>query len=297
MTSQPNTAFVTMVRDDHKFLRIWVEYYARHVPRTHLFILLDGLDQVLPDFAAGCQSVILPQLSPGPGWDMRRWELLADFNKALLCRFDVVVLNDVDEIIVADPASGTDLMRAIGRACDVGVVSPFAVEVVHRTDFQPASIELAKPILRQRPHVRVNEIYAKPCISAVPVRWNLGGHRSDFPTLNLDPCLFLFHLRFMDRDMLLDRQRTRLAIMKSSRQGQAIVAGSGWAKSLEEIDGFLLSLQAAGAPIESDFTFGPSRRRIRAGWSRDEPTGLWRVGRVYERHRTYLVPERFRDLL
>jgi hypothetical protein len=93
-----------MVRDDRFFLRIRVDYYARHVPRHHLFILLDGFDHTPPDFAAGCQIITLPRSEPGPGWDHRRWKMLADFNTMLLGRFDVAVLNDVDEIIVPDPA-------------------------------------------------------------------------------------------------------------------------------------------------------------------------------------------------
>jgi hypothetical protein len=223
--------------------------------------------------------------------------MLADFNTTLLGRFDVVVLNDVDEIIVADPAGHMDLLQAIGRARTVGVITPFAVEVVHRTDLQPSPIDLSKPILRQRPHVRVNEIYAKPCITAVPVRWNLGGHRSDFPILNLDPCLYLFHLRFMDREMLFARQRTRLAIMEASSKGQAIVAGAGWEKSVDEVDSFLRSLQSEGTPVDNDFRFDQMRKRIASGWHQRGAAGLWRVGKLFGRHRTFVVPNRLLDLI
>ena len=296
-TTGPAIAFVTMVRDDHVFLRLWINHYSRHVPRAHLFILLDGLDQKLPEFAAGCQGVILPRLAPGPGWDMRRWTLLADFNATLLGRFDVVVLNDVDEIIVADPAMGTDLLHAVARARDVGVITPFAVEVVHRFDLCPGPIDLSRPILAQRPHVRVDETYAKPCITAVPVRWNLGGHRSDFPTLTLDPCLYLFHLRFMDRTLLHDRQTTRTAIRQASGRGKPVIAGRGWAKSTDAVDSFLLSLQKKGTPLRNGFNFTKQRDRMTAGWQRNDATQLWQLGRTFNRLQTYHVPERFHDLL
>ena len=294
---KPCIAFVTMVRDDQFFLRLWVEHYARHVPRQHLFILVDGFDQTLPAFAAGCQIITLPRLAPGPGWDTRRWDMLADFAATLLGRFEVVVLNDVDELILPDPASGLDLLEAIGRARETGVITPFAVEVVHRFDLCPDPIDPGRPVLAQRPHVRVNDAYAKPCITSVPVRWNLGGHRSDFPTLNLDEALYLFHLRFVDRDMLLARQAARNAMMAASVTDQPVVAGSGWAKSGGEIERFLLDLQSHGAPVETDFSFAEKRRRMRAGWLQDPGSGLWQMGRTYDRNRTFVVPERFRTLI
>ncbi len=297
MAASPSIAFVTMVRDDNFFLRLWVEHYARHVPRQHLFILLDGFDQTAPDFAAGCQIITLPRSTPGPGWDMRRWKMLADFNAALLGRFDVVVLNDVDEIIVPDPASGISLLDALARAREVGVITPFAVEVVHRYDICPDPLDPTQPILRQRPHVRLNVAYAKPCITAVPVRWNLGGHRSDHPLLDLDPVLFLFHLRFVDRDMLLARQTARHTIMQATRPENPVVAGIGWTKSAGEIEGFLQSLQEKGAPAESDFQFGWQRRRMTTGWRKDEASGFWQMGKIHNRQRTYEIPERFRDLI
>ncbi len=296
MTSTPNIAFVTMVRDDQFFLRLWVEYYARHVPRHHLFILLDGFDQIPPDFTAGCQIITVPRSEPGPGWDMRRWTMLADFNATLLGRFDVVVLNDVDEIIVADPASGISLLDAIGRAREVGVISPFAVEVVHRYDICPDPIDPTRPVLRQRPHVRIHSSYSKPCITSVPVRWSLGGHRSDYPRLDLDPVLYLFHLRFFDRDMLLARQAKRQAMMQVDAPSGSAVAGSGWAKSSDEVNDFLLSLQHEGGPEDKDFQFDWQRKRITKDWQMDKDTALWRHGKV-KNLRTFVVPERFRDLL
>jgi hypothetical protein len=296
MTAAPTIAFVTMVRDDHFFLRLWVEHYARHVPRHHLFILFDGFDQTPPPFTAGCQIITLPRSTPGPGWDTRRWTMLADFNATLLGRFDVVVLNDVDEIIVADPASGISLLDALARAQDVGVISPFAVEVVHRFDLCPAPLDPNLPILRQRPHVRIREIFSKPCISAVPLRWNTGGHRSNYPKLTLDPVLYLFHLQFIDRDMLLQRQASRNAIMHGSQPGRP-VAGATWAEPPTTLDAVLLSLQEEGVPYETDFRFERQRGRMASGWLKNESTGFWKLGKIHSTRTTYRIPDRFHDLI
>lgn len=296
MAAAPTIAFVTMVRDDHFFLRLWVEHYARHVPRHHLFILLDGFDQTPPPFAEGCQIITLPRSTPGPGWDMRRWTMLADFNATLLGRFDVVVLNDVDEIIIADPASGIPLLAALARARDVGVITPFAVEVVHRHDICPAPLDPTRPILRQRPHVRIREIYSKPCVSAVRLRWGTGGHRSNHPKLTLDPALYLFHLQFLDRDMLLQRQALRNAIMQGAQSGLPI-AGATWAEPPAAMDSVLASLQEKGDPIESDFRFERQRRRMANGWLKNESTGFWKLGKIHDTLTTYKIPERFLDLI
>lgn len=262
---------------------------------------MDGFDQTPPDFAAGCQIITLPRSEPGPGWDLRRWKMLADFNAALLGRFDVVVLNDVDEIIVPDPARGIPLLDALGRAREVGVITPFAVEVVHRFDICPAPIDPDRPILRQRPHVRVHSSYAKPCITSVPVRWSVGAHRSDFPRLHLDETLFLFHLRYLDRDLLLARQTTRNDFVRGARgqddtsgNEEDVIAGVGWAKSTRELDRFLRELQQT-KPEDKDFRFDWQRRRIARSWVKDEGADLWRHGKMVGKQ-TYLVPDRFQDI-
>lgn len=280
-----------MVRGDAFFLARWVAHYAAIVPRQHLFILIDGFDQTAPPEAAGCQCLILPRVPIGPGWEMRRWQMLADFAATLLGRFDIVVMNDVDELLVNDPATGVPLLQAIGRAQEVGVISPFALEIIHRPDLEPQVLDPSQPILGQRRHVRINATYCKPCIISQPVRWSLGGHYSDFPTLHLDDSLFLFHLRYIDRTMLLDRQAARHAMMQANATAGGKIAGPSWAKSVEEIDGFLGSFMAHGAPEATDLRFDWQRKRIRAKWEFDAAQGVWRHPTLHNR-RSYCLPDR-----
>lgn len=91
--------------------------------------------------------------------------------------------------------------------------------------------------------------------------------------------------------MLLERQAQRLAIMQGTRPGEPQVAGSGWANSQDDIAGFLLSLQTAGKPIETDFKFDQKRRRMKNGWRKERDTGMWRLGTIFERRRTYIEPD------
>lgn len=291
----PLLAFATMVRNDDFFLRLWIAHYAAHVPKSHLFILFDGLDQTPPPEAKGCQCLFLPRAEMGPGWDNRRWAMLSDFAATLLGRFGVVTLNDVDELLVNDPASDETLPEALARALQVGVISPFALEMVHRRDLEPVPLDRARPVLEQRRFVRLNASYCKPCVISNPVRWSLGGHYSNHPKLHLDRSLYLFHLRYVDRDMLLARQAMRHAALQQPVPGDQQVAGGGWAKSTDQIDDFLQTIQDHGKPIESDFRFDWQRRRIAENWSWDPEAGIWRHPKLHNR-KTYVLPARFHNI-
>lgn len=285
-------ACVTMVRDEPVFLPRWVDHWRKTVPPEHMFILVDGFDQVIPPEAAGCQVVFLPRRPPAPGWDEARWRMLTAFAHALLERFDVVVLNDVDELVVLDPAAGGSLASALAEARELGVITPFAIEVVHRVDLEEEPLVAGEPVLGRRRYGRIHASYCKPCIVARPVRWSMGGHYSDHPVLHLSEKLFLFHLRAMDAAMLHRRQAARLSLVSDGegrvREG---IAGGGWARDADNVDQFLQSF-CRSAPEVTDFTFGWQRQRIRRSWRQEEGTGMWVHDRLHNR-RSYAIPERF----
>lgn len=281
-----------MVRDEAVFLPRWIAHWRKTVPPEHMFILVDGLDQVAPAEAEGCQVIALPRRAPGPGWDVSRWRMLNAFANALLERFDVVVLNDVDELVVLDPAAGGTLAQALTEARELGVITPFAIEVIHRVDLEAEPLVAGEPVLGRRRYGRIHASYCKPCIVARPVRWSMGGHYSDFPTLNLSRKLFLFHLRAMDAEMLHRRQAARLSLVSDAegrvREG---VAGGGWARDAGNVDQFLQSFQRS-APEVTDFTFDWQRQRIARSWREEAGTGMWVHDRLHNR-RSYAIPERF----
>jgi hypothetical protein len=290
----PRIAFATMVGEEPFFLPLWIDHYSRFVPKSHLFILVDGEHRSLPAQAQGCQVIVLPHVTPGPGWDRARWQMISSFTTTLLHRFDVVAFNDVDEILLADPA-GEDLLTLLARAQSVGVISPFALELMHRTDLEPSPLHAKAPILSQRRHARINASYCKPCITSRPLNWTIGGHYSDFPDLNLDPDLYLLHLRFADRDMLLERQNSRQALMTPTPEGAEVVAGAGWSKGAKEMEHFLQSFIDAGLPIEGDFSFEWQRKRIIKSWAYDPKDQIWRHDKLHNR-KTYTIPPRFAGL-
>ena len=289
-------AFVTMVRDEPYFLPLWINHNSKIVPKEQLYILVDGFDQILPPEAQGCQILHLPR-DPNPdSWDHRRWNILTKFSHSLLGRFSVVVTNDVDELLIADPRSPRSIQEILLSAVELRVLKAFAIEVIHRIDLEPAPIDWKKPILRQRSHIRPNTIYSKCCVIAEPVIWNRGGHCSDHPVFNMPNDLFLVHLRFCDHDYLVERQSSRRSIVEQAQNGKlSRVAGSGWHVTGKGISQFLQEVAQAGPPEEADCTFGFLRRRMRKTWHLNEKGGFWTHLSV-ARNTTFKLPEPFLDL-
>lgn len=290
-------AFVTNVRDEPIFLPLWLAHYSKIAPREHLFVIVDGMDDEVSASSAGVQIIRMPRGAAKPGWEDERWRMITAFVNMLLERFDVVVMNDVDEFIVLDPESGDDLAAALAEAQKIGVISPFAVDVIHRPDLEPDALRPDLPVLRQRRHARVHSAYCKPCIAARPIRFSPGGHQSDFPHLHLSRKLFLFHLRAMDQEMMYARQAKRRQ-MVTTPDGRLIegVAGAGWNFGTSEVDTYLAKFAERRDPEVGDFTFEWQRLRIESKWEQDPSSGFWEHGMI-RNWRPYVIPERFADLL
>ena len=73
-----------MIRDEPVFLPIWAAHWRRVVPPEHMFILIDGLDQPIPEGVRDCQVIRLPRRPLTPGWDEARWRMLSAFAASLL---------------------------------------------------------------------------------------------------------------------------------------------------------------------------------------------------------------------
>lgn len=288
-------ACVTMVRNEPVFLPRWIAHWRGAVPGAHLFILADGPDQNLPEPSADCQVIALPRAAAVSGWEASRWRFLSSFASALLERFDVVVLNDTDELIVADPALGPSLPEALAEARGLGVVTPFGIEIMHRADLEPAPLDPAQPVLGQRRFFRINALYSKPCIIARPVRWSMGGHFSDFPDLHQSPSLYLVHLRAMDTGILLARQHERRQHVTDAT-GRVIygVAGAPWALDRASVEASLMAF-AALEPQPPGAIFGQVRQQIAKTWIHSDNTGCWHHAHLdaLRDGRSFVLPERF----
>ncbi|WP_138465497.1 hypothetical protein [Poseidonocella sp. HB161398] len=175
----PRVAVLTMVRDDETFLRIWTGYYGGLFGRSALTVVAHGGAEMVRDVAAGANVLAIPYI-PDPRFDALRWRLLNHLAQGLRLYHDRVIVGDVDELVIADPAIGT-LPRILARHPRARALTPFGLELVHRPSEEPAPF--AAPYLRARRHVRVAPLYAKPCAIRGQVRLSRGGHYADVPRL------------------------------------------------------------------------------------------------------------------
>ncbi|WP_209224734.1 hypothetical protein [Ruegeria sp. R14_0] len=210
-------------------------------------------------------------------------------------KFDVVMGGDVDELIVLDPLVGDNPVKHIQQRTSEEVITPFAIEVVHRVDLEPA-LDASRPVLEQRIHGRANAVYCKPCIIRKPIRWSLGQHYSDYPHLNLSSELFLFHLRFFDRDTLLARQKLRYQhVTNADSEIFGGVAGAGWMQSAEQVDAELQGFADFGPPERTDFSFGRPRMQMKRRWRLEKKRQIWRHAK-FSGQTTFVIPERFKPV-
>ncbi|NRB19332.1 MAG: hypothetical protein HRU33_17605 [Rhodobacteraceae bacterium] len=175
------------------------------------------------------------------------------------------------------------------------VVSPFALEILHRFDIE-APLDFDRPILQQRKYGRVNATYCKPCIIREPVMLSIGGHYSDHHKLHLSDNLMLFHLKYIDRDMLMSRQtQRRQQTVAGNGEIWDTTTGNGWHHDANAMSDFLQSFLDRGLPEDRGVSFDWQRRRIQKSWQLDEKSGLWKHNRLHDR-RTYTLPDRFQTI-
>ena len=105
-------AAITMVRNDHFYLRKWTEYYGRELGEENLYILVDGLDDPLPDWCPKAHVIPCERVQGQvAAADKGRIRLISAKARELFDRYDLVIGTDADEILAVDPALGLSLAQ------------------------------------------------------------------------------------------------------------------------------------------------------------------------------------------
>jgi hypothetical protein len=127
---------------------------------------------------------------------MKRWRLLNNVVMGLRSYYTHVIVGDVDELVVLDPAEGRSLLEFMQDARKGRVLTPLGLEVIHRIDVedQPVTDHLLGP----RMHVRLAPHYSKPCVISTGTKIARGGHFTQFDRLFTPDNLYLLHLKFCD---------------------------------------------------------------------------------------------------
>lgn len=244
----PEVAVMTMVRDEATMLPRWVSHYSAQVGPDNLLVLddnsTDGSTDDLP-----CTVHRIPGL-PGAGYERARMKLVSGLAQGLLAVYDYVVFVDADEFLVADPRRHADLRSFLAARPDPEVVAPLALNVLHVPDLE-GPLQPDRPVLDQRSYVKFTQIMCKPSVKRVPAAWQRASHGIDVP-FQVDPELFMVHLKFADRDALVRSAAHRQALVAADGRGR----GSNWSRGEELVD--VLDRAAAGVVPDGVPEFDPA---------------------------------------
>ncbi len=218
-------AALTIVHNEPVFFPIWLGYYSRFCSPEDIYVL----DHETTDASlSGDGFVRIPVSHETVD---HRWMVAAveaQQHRLLEAGYDVVLVTDVDEIVAVDPAVGT-LAEYLDRF-DQPFVNARGYELIHRVD-REGPYESSRPILGQRGFWFANNIYDKPAVATVPMRWKPGFHRGVDGSMRPDSDLYLIHLHRMDYDICLARHRYRAARAWNDHD-----VSEGWAKHNRVVD-------------------------------------------------------------
>jgi len=199
-------------------LRIWFGYYSTLFGADNCFIVDHGSDKVSPydalkEFSANAalNIITIPFTNPCASrenlniknhFDHYRFAALSSFINGLLNYYDVVIYNDSDEIFLVDPLLHANLKDFILSQARFSGLCGVGIEVVHDYNSEP-KYNPHEFLLAQRKKFVVRIHHSKPHIIGRPCRIMAHGMDKEF---SISRGLFLAHLKFFDRDYLLEKQ-------------------------------------------------------------------------------------------
>ena len=290
-TGLPTIAAITMARDEGPMLRRWVDHYGRELGPDNLVVIddnsSDGSTDDLP-----CPVIRIPPIGK-KSFEPSRMGLLSGLADSLLNVYDAVLFSDADEFVVADPDKYESVRHLVADRADRDVLGVVALNLAHAPSEGP--LDPDRPLLEQRHYAKFLPLMCKPAIKRVPAAWRWASHGIMAP-YSVDPDLFMFHMKYGDRDQLRAISRARNEAWKADRRAD----GTSWTldadESVEVLDRLwddvdLTAVKPFRVPLE----------RL-PGFIEGRPDGSWRAvgqGQVLAMGKRPLVgvPERFRGLV
>ena len=194
---------ITMVRDDLFFIKKWIKYYGNQIGEEHLFILLHGNSQEIRALSHRANFINLPARDldtiGSEKFNRDRFKLINELANNLQNYYEFVIVVDVDEFLMVDPGLNRSLVEYLSMRPEPVTLTPIGLDVIQHLDFDNMTIDLEAPILKQRPHCKIEPLYCKPVVTNKKIKRSNGNHAANDPNLRWGEGLFLFHLKWMDR--------------------------------------------------------------------------------------------------
>lgn len=209
MKKAKKIAAITMARDDEFFLSRWIAYYGKQIGDENLYILLDGIDQTIPENAGNAHITKLPheQLSRAAG-DKYRIQKLSELAHKLLQDYDIVIGCDSDEFLIVDPKTKKTLSEYLSNKKIHTTVSGLGLDIGQHLYIE-AMLDTTAPFLEQREYALLSTRYTKPVVINKPVVWGSGFHSIRHHNFHIDKNLYLLHFGAVDMNMLEDKAKKR----------------------------------------------------------------------------------------
>jgi len=286
----PRVGAITMVRNEGAMLHRWVDHYGSQFAADDLIVVDDNSD----DGSTNDLDCRVVRIKPITGhFELSRMRLISEHAKQLLRRCDAVLFADADEFIVADPAKYDGLRDFVAGRTGAPAVGVLGLNVIHHTATE-LDLDFGRSFLGQRRLAKFVPLLCKPSIKWVANPWAAASHGIRDATFQVDPELFMFHMKFADRAHLKkvgDHRRSMVEL-----DGRA--AETGWQFSGDDMVALLddINAELPDDPAEVPL-FRPERLDL-AAIPRTFDNGVTRAtgGRQVKAMRTrpaVRIPERF----
>lgn len=206
--------FVTMVKDEEPYLLQWISHYLREMDEAAFVIIDHGSRPSVRSFMQATfpgANVSVITLPPFPFDDFYKSQALSAVAALCLGGYATVVATDVDELLVplSGAAAGPALAEVIDR-CTAPFTAPVGIDFIQNTATE-APFDFSRPLLAQRDYCCFSSSYCKPCIWKGAVStFGAGQHRIPDP-FDFDERIGLAHLKLVDEETSLIRQKQRNA--------------------------------------------------------------------------------------
>lgn len=233
-----NRAVFTHLCNEPRFFPLWHRYYSRYFEAGDIHVI-----HILKPRRLPFDDQIV-SLSHSLGFTIHEYQekQICEFQVAvdnvqevqrkLLEEYDVVVFAEVDEFICHEDGLDKYISRFNGD-----FVRTTGWEILHHHESEPA-IDLDKPIMAQRSYWYADELYNKPLISRIPLRYIHGFHRChEDPDRRPDYSLHLVHLRRVDYHLCVERALERQKNEDNSTFAKIKAeGGNGWQHYLDSFE-------------------------------------------------------------